>query len=40
MPKKYGNAKGHGKGGKFSRNLIPQEFAVMPKKPITIPLTH
>lgn len=34
MPEKYGNAKGHGKGGKFSRNLQSCEFNVMPEKPI------
>jgi hypothetical protein len=34
LPKKYGDAKGHGKGGKFSKNLGHYEFAVMPEKPI------
>ena len=34
MPEKYGESKGHGKGGKFSRNLQPQDFNTMPEKPI------
>ena len=33
-PDKYGESKGHGKGGKFSRNLHPQDFNTMPEKPI------
>lgn len=35
-PEKYGESKGHGKGGKFSRNLRPQDFNTMPEKPIIV----
>lgn len=34
MPEKYGEAQGHGKGGKFGRNLHHHDFNTMPEKPI------
>ena len=35
-PEKYGKAKGHGKGGKFSKSVTGQEFAVMPEKSLIV----